>query len=73
MLDIISMAILLFLLIGLPIMLIIIGGNNKTKEEQALADEEQMKYLEEYQKKKEIKRNFRRECKWKKKHILGNK
>ena len=34
MLDIISMAILLFLLIGLPLILIIIGGNNKTEEEQ---------------------------------------
>lgn len=44
MLDIISMAILLFLLIGLPLILIIIGGNNKTEEERRLEDEEQMKY-----------------------------
>ena len=34
MLDIISMTILLFLLIGLPIILIIIGGNkNKSQQE----------------------------------------
>lgn len=44
MLDIISMATLLFLLIGLPLILIIIGGNSKTEEEQ-------MKYLEEYREK----------------------
>lgn len=73
MLDIISMAILLFLFIALPLMLVIIGGSNKTEEKQALEDEEQIKYLEEYQKQKEMKRNFRREYKWKKKHILGNK
>lgn len=58
MLDIISMAILLFLLIGLPLILIIIGGNNKTEEEQRLEDEEQMKYLEEYKKKKLNKKVF---------------
>ena len=52
MLDIISMAILLFLLIGLPLILIIIGGSKKTQEEQKLEDEEQMKYLKEYQDKK---------------------
>lgn len=51
MLDIISMATLLFLLIGLPLILIIIGGNNKTEEEQKLEDEEQMKYLKEYKEK----------------------
>lgn len=52
MLDIISMATLLFLLIGLPLILIIIGGSKKTQEEQKLEDEEQMKYLKEYQDKK---------------------
>ena len=51
MLDIISMTILLFLFIGLPLILIIIGGNNKTEEEQRLEDEEQMKYLKEYKEK----------------------
>lgn len=58
MLDIISMATLLFLLIGLPLILIIIGGNkNKTKDEQKFEDEEQMKYLEEYRNKKLNKKN----------------
>ena len=52
MLDIISIATLLFLLIGLPLILIIIGGSKKTQEEQKLEDEEQMKYLKEYQDKK---------------------
>lgn len=74
MLDIISMAILLFILIGLPLVLIIIGGNDKTEEEQKLEDEEQMKYLEKYQKKKENnKKKSRRECKWNKNYTLGNK
>lgn len=52
MLDIISMAILMFILIGLPLILIIIGGSKKTQEEQELEDEEQIKYLNEYQEKK---------------------
>ena len=52
MLDIISIATLLFLLIGLPLILIIIGGSKKTQEEQKLEDEEQMNYLKEYQDKK---------------------
>ena len=52
MLDIISIATLMFILIGLPLILIIIGGSKKTQEEQKLEDEEQMKYLKEYQDKK---------------------
>ena len=52
MLDIISMITLIFLLIGVPIILIIVGGNSKTDEEQRLEDEEQIKYLKEYEKKK---------------------
>lgn len=52
MLDIISMIALVVLLMGLPILLILIGGSNKTKEEQRLEDEEQIKYLKEYQDKK---------------------
>ena len=52
MLDIISMATLIFILIGLPLILIIIGGSRKTLEEQELEDEEQIKYLNEYQEKK---------------------
>ena len=54
MLDIISMIILLFLFIGLPVILIIIGGNmNKSDEERRLEDEEEMKYIEKYKKDKE--------------------
>lgn len=52
MLDIISMITLIFLLIGVPIILIIVGGNSKTDEEQRLEDEEQIKYLKEYEEKK---------------------
>ena len=52
MLDIISIAILLYILICLPILFIIIGGNKKTEEEQKIEDEEQIKYLREYQKNK---------------------
>ena len=58
MLDIISMAILIFILIGLPLILIIIGGSRKTLEEQELEDEEQIKYLNEYQEKKINRKNF---------------
>lgn len=58
-LDIISMIILLFLFIGLPVILIIIGGNmNKSDEERRLEDEEEMKYIEKYKKDKE-KRKFK--------------
>ncbi len=54
MLDIISMTILLFILIGLPLILIIIGGNkDKTKEEQQFELEEQRQYLINYNRKKE--------------------
>ena len=52
MLDIISIATSIFLLIGLPLILIIIGGSKKTQEEQKLEDEEQMKYLKGFQDKK---------------------
>ncbi len=58
MLDIISMATLIFILIGLPLILIIIGGSRKTLEEQELEDEEQIKYLNEYQEKKINRKNF---------------
>ncbi len=58
MLDIISIATLIFILIGLPLILIIIGGSRKTPEEQELEDEEQIKYLNEYQEKKINRKNF---------------
>lgn len=73
MLDIISMATLLFLLIGLPLILIIIGGNNKTEEEQKLEDEEQMKYLIEYREKKMNKKSIFGGKKCKENYTLGNK
>ena len=60
MLDIISMAILMFILIGLPLILIIIGGSKKTPEEQELEDEEQIKYLNEYQEKKINKKIYKK-------------
>ena len=69
MLDIISIATLMFILIGLPLILIIIGGSKKTPEEQ---DEEQIKYLNEYQEKKINRKKFWRLW-WKGKHIIGNK
>ena len=54
MLDIISMTILLFLLIGLPIILIIIGGNkNKSQQEIEAELKEQSDYLREQMRKKE--------------------
>ena len=58
MLDIISIATLMFILIGLPLILIIIGGSKKTPEEQELEDEEQIKYLNEYQEKKINRKKF---------------
>ena len=58
MLGIISIATLMFILIGLPLILIIIGGSKKTPEEQELEDEEQIKYLNEYQEKKINRKNF---------------
>lgn len=58
MLDIISIATLMFILIGLPLILIIIGGSKKTLEEQELEDEEQIKYLNEYQEKKINRKKF---------------
>ncbi len=55
MLDIISMTILVIvmLLVAILIVLIIIGANmSKTDYERQLDDEEQMKFLKEYQNKK---------------------
>ena len=52
MLDITSMTILLFLLIGLPIILIIIGGNkNKSQQEIEAELKEQSDYLREQMRK----------------------
>lgn len=60
MLDIISMTILVIvmLLVAILIVLIIIGANmSKTDYERQLDDEEQMKFLREYQIKKDKKAN----------------
>ena len=61
MLSIISIAILLFVMIlfGVFAILIIIGGNmNKSEEEQRLEDEEQMRYLREYNEKHKKKKSL---------------
>ena len=79
MLDIISMIILLFLLMGLPMILIIMGGSkNKSDYEIEYEEQEQIKYIEDYWKEKNKKKKirkikFRRFIKWIKNFILGNK
>lgn len=79
MLDIISMIILLFLLMGLPMILIIIGGSkDKSDEEIEYEKQEQSKYIERYWKEKNRKKQirklkFRRFIKWIKNFILGSK
>lgn len=52
MLDIISMITFSLLFVSLPMILIIIGGNDKTEDEQILEDNEQMKYLRQYEEKR---------------------
>ena len=79
MLDIISMIIILFFLMGIPMILIIIGGS-KSKSEQEREDEleEEAQYWRDYEKeqirKKKIKKiKIRRFFKWIKNFIHGNK
>lgn len=49
MLDIISMIIILFLLFGLPMILIIKGGNmNKTETEKEYEKQEEIEYCKRY-------------------------
>ena len=79
MLDIISMIIILFFLMGLPMILIIIGGS-KSKSEQERTDEleEEAQYWRDYEKeqiknKKIRKIKIRRFFKWVKNFIHGNK
>ena len=67
MLDIISMIIILFFLMGLPMILIIIGGS-KSKSEQERAYEK-----EKIRKKKIRKIKIRRFFRWVKNFIHGNK
>lgn len=79
MLDIISMIILLFILMGLPMILIIIGGSkNKSNEEIEFEKQEETEYIKKYfeeknRKKKDRKNRIRRIFKWVKSFILGNK
>lgn len=79
MLDIISMIIILFLLFGLPMILLIKGGNmNKTETEKEYEEQEEIeyckRYLEEKNQRKLNRRNkIRRIFKWMKNFILGNK
>jgi Na+/H+ antiporter NhaC len=59
MLDIISMTILIIFIIlfGIIAIFIIIGGNmNKSEEERKLEDEEQIKYIKEYNERKQHKK-----------------
>lgn len=79
MLDIISMIIILFFLMGLPMILIIIGGSkNKSDKERADELEEEAKYWRDYEKeqirKKKIRKiKIRRFFRWVKNFIHGNK
>ena len=51
MLDIISMIIILFFLMGLPMILIIIGGSkSKSEQERAYELEEEAQYWRDYEK-----------------------
>ena len=73
------MIILLFILMGLPMILIIIGGSkNKSNEEIEFEKQEETEYIKKYfeeknRKKKDRKNRIRRIFKWVKSFILGNK
>ena len=77
MLDIISMATLLIimLIIAIFMILIIIGSNiEKSEYERYLEDKEQQAYIKDYMEKKRNKKKcFFGGILWKMKHILGNK
>lgn len=79
MLDIISMIIILFFLMGLPMILIIIGGSkSKSEQERTYELEEEAQYWRDYEKeqirKKKIRKiKIRRIFKWVKNFIHGNK
>ena len=79
MLDIISMIIILFFLMGLPMILIIIGGSkSKSEQERTYELEEEAQYWRDYKKeqirKKKIRKiKIRRFFKWVKNFIHGNK
>ena len=76
MLDIISMIIILFFLMGLPMILIIIGGSKSRSEQERTYELAQ--YWRDYEKeqirKKKIRKiKIRRFFKWVKNFIHGNK
>ena len=77
MLDIISMATLLIimLIVAIFMILIIIGSNiEKSEYERYLEDKEQQAYIKDYMEKKRNKKKcFFGGILWKMKHILGNK
>jgi hypothetical protein len=74
MLDIISMIIILFFLMGLPMILIIIGGSkSKSEQERAYELEEEAQYWRDYEKEKIRKIKIRRFFRWVKNFIHGNK
>ena len=79
MLDIISMIIILFFLMGLPMILIIIGGSkSKSEQERTYELEEEAQYWRDYEKeqirKKKIRKiKIRRFFKWVKKLKLDKK
>ena len=79
MLDIISMIIILFFLMGLHMILIIIGGSkSKSEQERTYELEEEAQYWRDYEKeqirKKKIRKiKIRRFFKWVKNFIHGNK
>ena len=79
MLDIISMIIILFFLMGLPMILIIIGGSkSKSEQERTYELEEEAQYWRDYKReqirqKKIRKIKIRRFFKWVKNFIHGNK
>lgn len=78
MLDIISMIIILFFLMGLPMILIIIGGSKSKSEQERAYELEEAQYWRDYEKekirKKKIRKiKIRRFFKWVKNFIHGNK
>ena len=77
MLDIISMATLLIimLIVAIFMILIIIGSNiEKSEYERYLEDKEQQAYITDYmEQKKNKKKGFLGGILWNLKHILGNK
>ena len=79
MLKIILTVIILYILIGLPMILIIIGGSkNKSEEEIRYEEQEEIEYCKKYIEEKNRRRiirkiRIRRFFRWIKNFILGNR